>query len=214
MIRSVAPMMEKHHNVVVLDEAVEAAVKLSQRYVPARQLPDKAVSLLDTACARVAVSQHATPAQVEDRKRRVELLEVEREIVERERGGPVSHRRPASRRSTRRSTEARAELDAASTPNGTARRRRWKRLVAARDALDRGAQAPRTARPPTRTTLKGELDAAHRCDARRRRATSRWCSAWSISDAVAAVVGDWTGIPIGRMVKDEIAVRARPSPTS
>ncbi|MEO7248371.1 MAG: AAA family ATPase, partial [Novosphingobium sp.] len=87
MIRSVAPMMEKHHNVVVLDEAVEASVKLSQRYVPARQLPDKAVSLLDTACARVAVSQHATPAQVEDRQRRVELLEVEREIAGREAGG-------------------------------------------------------------------------------------------------------------------------------
>ena len=84
MIRSVAPMMEKHHGVIVLDEAVESSVKLSQRYVPARQLPDKAVSLLDTACARVAVSQHATPAQVEDRKRRVELLGVEIEIAERE----------------------------------------------------------------------------------------------------------------------------------
>ena len=62
----------------------QSSVMLSQRYVPARQLPDKAVSLLDTACARVAVSQHATPAEVEDRRRRVELLEVEREIVERE----------------------------------------------------------------------------------------------------------------------------------
>jgi ATP-dependent Clp protease ATP-binding subunit ClpA len=93
MIRSVAPMMEKHHGVIVLDEAVEAAVKLSQRYVPARQLPDKGVSLLDTACARVAVSQHATPAQVEDRKRKVELLEVEIEIAQREvegRYGPAS----------------------------------------------------------------------------------------------------------------------------
>ena len=60
MIRSVAPIMEEHHHVVVLDEAVAAAVTLSQRYVPARQLPDKAVSLLDTACARVAVSQHST----------------------------------------------------------------------------------------------------------------------------------------------------------
>ena len=87
MLRSVAPMMEKHHNVVLLDEAVEAAVKLSQRYVPARQLPDKAVSLLDTACARVAVSQHSTPAPVEDRRRRVELLEVEREIAMREAAG-------------------------------------------------------------------------------------------------------------------------------
>ncbi len=71
MIRSVAPIMEEHHHVVVLDEAVAAAVTLSQRYVPARQLPDKAVSLLDTASARVAVSQHSTPAQVEDRRRRV-----------------------------------------------------------------------------------------------------------------------------------------------
>ena len=87
MIRSVAPMMEKHHNVVVLDEAIESSVKLSQRYVPARQLPDKAVSLLDTACARVAVSQHSTPAPVEDRKRRVELLNVELDIARREREG-------------------------------------------------------------------------------------------------------------------------------
>ena len=61
--------------------------QLSQRYVPARQLPDKAVSLLDTACARVAVSQHATPAPVEDRKRRVELLNVELDIVRRESEG-------------------------------------------------------------------------------------------------------------------------------
>ncbi|MGH1558779.1 hypothetical protein ACRAWD_15975 [Caulobacter segnis] len=84
---SVAPAMEKHHGVVILDEAVEAAVKLSQRYVPARQLPDKAVSLLDTAGARVAVSQHATPAAVENRRRRVELLGVELEIAAREAEG-------------------------------------------------------------------------------------------------------------------------------
>jgi len=84
MLRSVADAMVRHHKVIVLDEALEAAVKLSQRYIPARQLPDKAVSLLDTACARVAVSQHATPAPVEDRVRRVELLEVEREISVRE----------------------------------------------------------------------------------------------------------------------------------
>src|SRR5690606_27219949 len=84
MLRSVAPMMEQHHNVVVLDDAVAASVVLSQRYVPARHLPDEAGRRLDTACARVAVSQHATPATVEDRARRVELLEVEREIVARE----------------------------------------------------------------------------------------------------------------------------------
>ena len=62
MVRGVASMLEKHHRVQVLDEALEAAVRLSHRYIPARQLPDKAVSLLDTACARVAISQHAVPA--------------------------------------------------------------------------------------------------------------------------------------------------------
>ena len=63
MMRGVASTLEKHHRVQLLDEALEAAVKLSHRYIPARQLPDKAVSLLDTACARVAVSQHADPAR-------------------------------------------------------------------------------------------------------------------------------------------------------
>jgi type VI secretion system protein VasG len=84
MCRGVAGVLEKHHQVEVLDEAIEAAVKLSHRYIPARQLPDKAISLLDTACARVAVSQHATPAEVEDLERRQSALEIELGIIERE----------------------------------------------------------------------------------------------------------------------------------
>ena len=84
MLRGVAAMLEKHHRVQILDAAIEAAVALSHRYIPARQLPDKAVSLLDTACARVAVSQHATPAEVEDLRRRRTMLEVEAGIIDRE----------------------------------------------------------------------------------------------------------------------------------
>ncbi len=84
MLRGVASILEKHHRVALLDEAITAAVRLSHRYIPARQLPDKAVSLLDTACARVAVSQHATPAELEDCQRRLEALKVEREIIGRE----------------------------------------------------------------------------------------------------------------------------------
>src|SRR6185437_10060121 len=84
MMRGVVSVMEKHHRVQVLDEALEAAVKLAHRYVPDRQLPDKSVSLLDTACARVAVSHHATPAEVEDCQRRIEALQTELEIVGRE----------------------------------------------------------------------------------------------------------------------------------
>ncbi|MER8433090.1 type VI secretion system ATPase TssH [Mesorhizobium caraganae] len=84
MLRGVAGVLEQHHEVQILDEAIEAAVALSHRYIPARQLPDKAVSLLDTACARVAVSQHATPAEVEDILRRRQALEVESGIIGRE----------------------------------------------------------------------------------------------------------------------------------
>ena len=84
MLRGVATILEKHHKVQLLDEAIAAAVRLSHRYIPARQLPDKAVSLLDTACARVAVSQHATPPAVEDAQRRIESLQIELDIIARE----------------------------------------------------------------------------------------------------------------------------------
>src|SRR5712691_10304958 len=84
MVRGVASTLEKHHRVQLLDEALEAAVQLSHRYIPARQLPDKAVSLLDTACARVAISQHATPPEVEDCSRRIEGLQTELDIIARE----------------------------------------------------------------------------------------------------------------------------------
>src|SRR6185436_8259084 len=84
MLRGVASTLEKHHRVQLLDEALEAAVRLSHRYIPARQLPDKAVSLLDTVCARVAISQHAVPPQLEDCRRTIEALEIERGIIARE----------------------------------------------------------------------------------------------------------------------------------
>jgi type VI secretion system protein VasG len=85
MMRGIVSAMEKHHRVLVLDVALEAAVKLAHRYIADRQLPDKSVSLLDTACARVAVSHHGTPAEVEDCQRRIEALTTESEIIERER---------------------------------------------------------------------------------------------------------------------------------
>ncbi|MFK7914666.1 MAG: AAA family ATPase, partial [Pseudomonadales bacterium] len=84
MMRGMASTMEKHHQVQVLDEAIEASVRLSHRYIPARQLPDKSTSLLDTACARVAISQHATPAALEDAVRTIESLDTELQIIGRE----------------------------------------------------------------------------------------------------------------------------------
>src|SRR6202166_1022225 len=91
MIRGLAPVLEKHHRVAVLDEALEAAARLSHRYIPSRQLPDKAVSLIDTACARVAISQHATPPAMEDAQRRIYALESEIEILQRETGIGLDH---------------------------------------------------------------------------------------------------------------------------
>src|SRR6202035_2218062 len=84
MMRQMASPMEKHHRVQILDEALDAAVRLAHRYIPARQLPDKAVSLLDTAAARVGISQHAVPPMVEDSRRRIEALDTELEIIGRE----------------------------------------------------------------------------------------------------------------------------------
>src|SRR6516165_1342929 len=97
MVRGVASVLEKHHRVQVLDEALEAAVRLSHRYIPGRQLPDKAVTLLDTACARVAISQHGVPPQLEDCRRRIEALQIEHDIIRREEavGLDVTERRKA-----------------------------------------------------------------------------------------------------------------------
>ncbi|MEM7666601.1 MAG: type VI secretion system ATPase TssH [Pseudomonadota bacterium] len=226
MIRSIAPMMENHHEIVVLDEAVDAAVTLSQRYVPARQLPDKAVSLLDTAAARVAVSQHTTPARVEDRARKLELLEVEREVVERERGSQY--------RSDDRHEKIVAEIEEAKAALEEAEAK-WERekealakVVEARQVLSalRGAaEAPAAeetenegCEPAAEEAAPAEASAAP--DITEEDAEANLAAALTAldeaqgddpmvfgvvdSDAVSAVVADWTGIPVGRMVKDEI----------
>ncbi|QRZ14445.1 type VI secretion system ATPase TssH (plasmid) [Paracoccus methylovorus] len=107
MLRGIAGVLEKHHRVEILDEAIGAAVSLSHRYIPARQLPDKAISLLDTACARVAVSQHATPAEVEDLERRLQALEIEAGIIAREAAiGIDTAERQAANDAARAATEA------------------------------------------------------------------------------------------------------------
>ncbi|MEO1221906.1 MAG: type VI secretion system ATPase TssH, partial [Pseudomonadota bacterium] len=199
MIRSIVPMMEGHHKVVVLDEAVDAAVTLSQRYVPARQLPDKGVSLLDTSCARVAVSQHATPAMVEDRRRKLELLEVEREVVEREVGSQY--------RSDDRHVKITAEIEDATAALAEVEAK-WESEKA---ALEKVIEA-RTALAEARAAEDSDADpealekALSEAIANYSEAQGDDPMVFAVvdSDAVAAVVGDWTGIPIGRMVKDEI----------
>jgi type VI secretion system protein VasG len=187
MLRSVMPMMAEHHDVVVLDEAIAAAVTLSQRYIPARQLPDKGVSLLDTACARVAVSQHAVPAQVEDRRRRLELLEVEREVVEREAAGRYRHDDRLSGIDGE-IAQARAEVERVEA-KWEAEKAALATVRVARDSEgDQGAEVLTAALAAYAEAQGDEPMVFGVVDA----------------DAIASVVGDWTGIPVGRMVKDEV----------
>ncbi len=97
MMRGLVATLEKHHQVRILDEAVVDAVRLSHRYISGRQLPDKSVSLLDTACARVAIGQAATPPAVEDCRRRIEQLDVAIDILSRENRAGADHRQPLGR---------------------------------------------------------------------------------------------------------------------
>ena len=207
MLRGVASVLEKHHAVQLLDEAIEAAVKLSHRYIPARQLPDKAVSLLDTACARVAVSQHATPAEVEDSQRRIESLEVEEAIIGREGAVGVEVGERASEVAAKLATERERLL---------ALQARWKdekevvdKILALRATLREGNQ-PVDAAAPGATAGAPEREAQlTELRAEQGRLTAMQGESPLImpsvdAQAVASVVADWTGIPVGRMVKNEL----------
>src|SRR5262249_43943142 len=138
MVRGVASVLEQHHRVQVLDEALEAAVRLSHRYIPARQLPDKAVSLLDTACARVAISQHGGPPKVEDCRRTIEALKAELEIIGREETGGIhaSERRKAAEEKLAASEQTRGELEA----RWNAERELVERVLAIRAKLRQGSE--------------------------------------------------------------------------
>jgi type VI secretion system protein VasG len=206
MMRGLASILEKHHRVQILDEALEAAVRLSRRYIPARQLPDKSVSLLDTACARVAISQQAVPAEVEDSRRRVEALETELQIIAREKaiGIQVDARDKDARQSLAAERDRLGALEA-----------RWNnerglvdRLLRTRAELRgdggpvEGASAPDDS-PRGREhllarlrELQGELAALQ--------GETPLILPTVDQQAIATVVQDWTGIPVGRMVKDEI----------
>jgi type VI secretion system protein VasG len=91
MMRGIADKMEEHHNVRILDEAIVECVKLSNRYITGRQLPDKSVSVLDTACAKVAIGQGSIPAPIEDAKRRIQNLSAEINSLEREQVTGADH---------------------------------------------------------------------------------------------------------------------------
>jgi type VI secretion system protein VasG len=220
MMRGVASTMEKHHKVQILDEALEAAVKLSHRYIPSRQLPDKSVSLLDTACARVAVSLHATPAEVDDSAKRIEALDNELAIIGREAAiGIDTKEREASAKSSL--DEEKTRFDALSL-RWQAEKELVDKLLALRaklrgsiDAVERTGSAQEKAADAATAEQPGRLTDAERAtamaelkDVQRQLEQLQGESPLILPtvdhQAVASVVADWTGIPVGRMAANEI----------
>ena len=212
MMRGIVSTMEQHHQVQILDEALEAAVKLSHRYIPARQLPDKSVSLLDTTCARVAVSQHATPPMVDDARKRIRALKTELDIISREAavGIDTAARFAVADEKCRAEEQRLVELE-----------HRWdieKGIV--EKVLDLRARL-RKVTGKVEGAADAPVDAATAATAAER---DGWLAELKIlqagltahqgefplilptvdHQAVASVVQDWTGIPVGRMVKNEI----------
>ncbi len=237
MMRKIAGVQEKHHQVQVLDEALEAAVKLSHRYIPARQLPDKAVSLLDTSCARVAISQHATPARIDDTQKRIDGLEVELGIIDREANIGVDHEEQ------RAEVVEKLEADRKLLEELQARWEEEKgvveKILDLRDKLrlsgsgriedaegpaetEEGEAAEETAEDKgTEAPAEEAVEAAEEITEEQRakmleelKELQSKLSELQGEDplilpavdyqAVASVVQDWTGIPVGKMVANEV----------
>lgn len=234
MLRGILTPMEKHHKVRISDEAVVAAVRLSSRYIPARQLPDKAVSLLDTACARVAISQSTVPAMVEDlrlllvaRAKELDAQERESDIGkgDEERIGAIKEEMAEAEQklaefeaewekektlvdeilalrdklnAERAEGEENAETEPADATASEAN------TEPADDAANDHADAPEIAAEPVDMdaikadlrTRVGELED--------RKPDQRMIYAHVDEQSIASVVSDWTGIPVGRMVADEV----------
>jgi type VI secretion system protein VasG len=215
MMRHLASKLEEHHQVRILDEAVEQAVRLTDRYLSGRQLPDKAVSVLDTACARLAIGQNAVPAALEDLRRRRASLDLETGTLEREHITSPTH------------AERLAELGAAKEEiqkELAAVEERWERekeLVQKIRELRQQLEAPIAAPPaPQADGASGTQTPVPPSGADRERLQSELMRLTGelrgvqgenpllqvVVDAqtVGEVIAGWTGIPVGRMKGDEI----------
>jgi type VI secretion system protein VasG len=212
MLRGLIGPMEKHHKVRISDEAIVAAVNFSHRYIPARQLPDKAVSLLDTACARVAISQHAKPAAIEDAEVAIASLEAEKASIARERDLGVANEERIGEIDA--ALVAEREKLAGLEADWSKERALVEEILAMRDELARKAETPAApaalpagAPPPVSAQTPAEEREMLRAKVGELAGIEpekRMVYAHVDEQAVASVVSDWTGIPVGKMVADEV----------
>ncbi len=200
MLRGVAAHLADHHNVTVLDEAVRDAVRLSHRFITGRRLPDKAVSVLDTACARVSIGQNATPPEVEDLARRADLLTLEVGQLQREVAAGAGH--------GERIEALTAELDSL-VDRRSEMESRWAsetelvtRILAIRKKIeggDNGGPLSRKGRERLHRELTEKTEALAAIQGE-----SPMVPVCVDSRVVAAVISNWTGIPVGKMLRDEL----------
>jgi type VI secretion system protein VasG len=191
MLRAMAPLMEQHFGVRIYDEAIVEAVRLSHRYISGRQLPDKAISVLDTACAKVALGQKARPALLEDCTRRLERLDARISALVREESAGADHGVMLAK--------LRAEREALLAEQDSLRDR-WEQeqtlcadIHAMRARLEAGDG---TNDNPALQALVERL--------RLLQGEAPLVPVQVDGHTVAGIVASWTGIPLGRMVKDEI----------
>jgi type VI secretion system protein VasG len=244
MMRGLVASLEKHHRVRILDEAVAASVRLSHRFLAGRQLPDKAVSILDTACARMALSQSATPPAIEDLTREIDALEVQKRILDREEIVGADHQEKLAEIASQKE-KADASLKTLQD--------RWNKecelvgkIREIREKLETSAGKPTSVEKPKEAVAEKPKDATAEAPKEASAAPAAEAApgpakdaapAAAAFDAVAAkaelqaleaelaavqgetgliqvcvdaqIVGEvlsaWTGIPAGKMLKDEIA---------
>ncbi|KVC97066.1 type VI secretion system ATPase TssH [Burkholderia ubonensis] len=201
MLRGMSGLMEKHFNVRILDDAITEAVRLSHRYISGRQLPDKAISVLDTACAKVALAQSATPAAIDDTRKRIERIDAEIASLEREAASGAAHdERLGELRGAR---DAALEQLAADEARYEGERAIVAEITELRAALDRARGPSEDGEPvdvqATRDKLAERVAALHALQG-----GEPMVPLQVDGHVVAEIVASWTGIPLGRMVKDEI----------
>lgn len=193
MLRGMAPLMERHFGVRILDEAITEAVTLSARYITGRQLPDKAIGVLDTACARVALAQSATPGPIDDLRKQIERLDTELASLTREGALGLLH---AARREelTQRRDAFAANLQALES-QWQQEREMVAQILALRTALAEGAATD----DPRHAELAGLM-----AQLSQTQGENPLVPLQVDGRTAAEIIAAWTGIPLGRMVKDEI----------
>lgn len=204
MLRSVVDMLERHHQVQILDEAVASAVKLSHRYIAGRQLPDKCVSLLDTACARVSLSLRTKPASLERCERNIDYIETETRALQRENSIGYDHRERLSELASDKTALERQRETLQARWQAT--KKLVSQIVQLRRAIEAAKEENAASVSATRSDLTDKQTELSRLRAELHSLQSDQPLLYECVDAlvVAEVVADWTGIPVGRMQTDEI----------